>query len=276
MPDTQSPSSVHRKIIRATHRHATGTTLITMQPSLLLATLLPSTVVAFVVPSRGVLPLPGRARFGIVAASEPLSKEQNTALVSAAKSSKYYTPLNRSGGQSSDTWTAVRAEYPELEGISDDALVAAFAVIKRAGAGSRVPEVGGSAFETLLMPQKVALVRVVRGSAYAAAMEAAGGASAEAWAAIMEDSPDLAGLTVDTLDAATAELLASTESDSGQGVASAAPPLSSVLVPIALVAFIYVSITTLGSAPDDSRLSRANSMVQENTSRWAAKNLPAQ
>ena len=246
--------------------------------------LLPSTVSFAVSPPRGALPSLTGSRFRVAVATEPatepnsLSDEQNAALTMAAKSSKFFTRLSRPGGASSDTWSAVRGDYPALDGLSDAALGEAFAVTKRAGAGSREPEedVSGSAFDALSMPQKVALVRAVRGGAYAAAMDSAAGASAEAWVAIMEDAPDLAGMTYDALDAATAELLAPTGSDGG--MVSTAPPLSSVLAPLALVAFIYLSISANSGAgtSEDARLSRANSMVQDNLSRWAAKNLPGQ
>ena len=243
---------------------------------LLAAALLPSTASLRM---RGVLPSPmaARARSALVIATEPsLSEEQNYALMTAAKSSKYYNPLNRPGGASSETWTAVRVEYPELQGLSDDALGSAFAVIKRVGAGNRTPEEeeSGSAFDALAMPQKVALVRAVRGGAYDAAIQAASGVSDSAWATIIKDSPDLAGLSVDTLETAMAELLS--PDGGGDGVASSAPPLSSVAFPLALVAFIYLSVAfNSGPSSEDARISRANTMVQENVSRWAAKNMPA-
>ena len=260
---------------------------------LLAVALLPPTITF--VSSRAVLPSqmprlaqsPVRSGFVAMDSSPPpslpsLSEEQSDALTTAAKSSKYYTPLNRPGGASSDTWAAVRGAYPQLEGLSDKALTSAFSKIKLQGAGSRAPveSASGSAFQPLMMSQKVALVNAVRGDAYNEAMRAAAGDSSKAWATILNDSPELAGLSTETLDAATAELLAPRADSVGKRVSDVeTPPLSSVVVPLALVAIISLSVANAGSeqlgSQDDGRLARANSMVQENVGRWVAKNLPA-
>ncbi len=171
-----------------------------------------------------------------------LSDDQQTALLSASKSSVFYTPMNRPGGASSETWQSVRAAYPVLDGVDDAALQAAFANLKAPAASAAVSSpappapfggiIGsaGSAFDKLRAPQKVALVRAVRNESYYAATFDAAEPSA-VWATLRADWPELADLSDATLEEATAILTSMegagtrTPSATDEGVTSGAVPL---------------------------------------------------
>lgn len=251
-----------------------------------------------------------------------LSKEQKDALMEAAKSSNFYPMLNKPGGASAQAWAAIKVSYPALDGVDDAVLASSFAETKVTGAGGRRPSEAGktgllpwqsiqkpvvSAFDPLLISQKVALVRAVRTGLYTRELEAAGGVSAEAWASIAAASPDLGGLTVEVLDAAAAELLAvedrrfgaapSTSASNGDGTTSTsgfgagAAPLLLVAAAVALgfsgfkpadlicssnptyVACVEKQ-TRDAAPPSRDKLADANEQVQNNVGRWVEKNLP--
>lgn len=202
-----------------------------------------------------------------------LSESQTGALIDAAKSSKYYTSLNKPGGASSETWASVRDAYPELEGIDDATLAAAFAQTKRVGAGNRDGTAAEdvTCFADLKPPQKVALVRAVRGGTYAAKLEAAGGVSAAAWDLIVAEASDLAGLPTATLERLTAELLDMKD-------AREMPPGSlrskdqAGVAPLAALAVVAL-IASYGFSSGDGF--DANAQVQLNLQKWKDKNLPS-
>ena len=188
-----------------------------------------------------------------------------------------YTGMNKPGGASTETWEQIRSAFPELNGLDDAALAAAFAEGKREGAGNRAIKTveSDSAFVPLKPPEKVALVRAVRGGTYAAKMEEYAGVPADAWASIIEGSPDLAGLSIDTLEAATAELLAMNDGAPPPS-ASSSGGAAAVAVPIA-VALIAIAVSFSAVPPSDKPTDGfdANAQVQRNLKKWAAKNLPS-
>lgn len=153
------------------------------------------------------------------ASSPMLNDEQKESLLEASKSPKYYTALNQADGASRDVLASIRATYPALGGVEDGALNSAFAQLKRVGAGNRAVDEGKerSAFEELAMPQKVALVKAVKTGVYQAALDANAGVAADAWAAVVEDTPGLAGLSASTLEAAMASMPSEGSSRAAEG-----------------------------------------------------------
>lgn len=225
------------------------------------------------------------ARCGAVRAT--LTDEQTEALLEAAKSSKFFVALSKESGASSSTWTSVRTSYPVLDGLDDEALNSAFVDVKRIGAGSRpVEELEDvTAFEALSMPQKVALVRAVKSGTYAEKLEAAAGASAEAWAAAALESPDLVGLGSEKLDAAMASMPSEGAAPVAEGGLFRADNAGSlaVLGALSILYAVYAGggLGTMGQAEtmamsEDSRLGRAQQMVNTNVNAWTEKNLGPQ
>ena len=238
----------------------------------------------------------------------------------AARSSKFYPMLNKPGGGSVDAWAAVKKEYPLLDGLDDSVLNAAFLATKTDGVGRKpASESGGGAvglpwqtlqtsaaspFQSLKAPEKVALVRAVRYGLYDKTLEANGGDAAQAWASILKEYPDLAGRSVDELEAATKELLdgpaaaspAAPAPAGGSGGSSFLGDLAQGAAPLAAVA-IVAALGYSGFEPADVLCSAStsvacierkardtaapssggpsmNEMVQRNVNKWVDKNLP--
>ena len=96
-----------------------------------------------------------------------------------------------------------------------------------------------STFKPLAADEKVALVRVVRNESYYPAA-LAGEDTADTWATIKGDFPDLAGLSAATLDAAAAELLAMDVNTPLPSPTAGDGGVASGAVPIALLALVVI------------------------------------